>query len=75
MISKNMALLDNYGGLIKFVAYTLGEPITKQYSKTCPKNATYITANIYLFKVNNRNNRRRCEICTELTIKTLERCQ
>ena len=51
MISKNMALLDNYGGLIKFVAYTLGEPITKQYSKTCPKNATYITANIYLFKL------------------------
>ena len=26
-------------------------------------------ANIYLFKVNNRNNRKRCEICLKLTIK------
>ena len=29
--------------------------------------------NIYLFKVNNRNTRERCEIYSELTIKTLER--
>ena len=27
-------------------------------------------ARIYLFKVNNRNARRRCEICSKLTIKT-----
>ena len=30
-------------------------------------------ANIYLFKVNNRNTRERCEICLKLTIKTPER--
>ena len=30
-------------------------------------------ANIYLFKVNNRNTRKRCEICSKLTIKTPER--
>ena len=30
-------------------------------------------ANIYLFKVNNRNNRKRCEICSKLTIKIPER--
>ena len=29
-------------------------------------------ANIYLSKVNNRNARKRCEICLKLTIKTLE---
>ena len=29
-------------------------------------------ANIYLFKVNNRNSRKRCEICSKLTIKTSE---
>ena len=29
-------------------------------------------ANIYLFKVN-RNNRKKCEICSKLTIKTPER--
>ena len=28
---------------------------------------------IYLFKVNNRNNRTRSEICSKLTIKTPER--
>ena len=28
--------------------------------------------NIYLFKVNNRNTRRGCEICSNLTIKTPE---
>ena len=28
---------------------------------------------IYLFKVNNRNTITRCEICSKLTIKTLER--
>ena len=27
-------------------------------------------ADIYMFKVNNRNNRKRCEICSKLTIKT-----
>ena len=32
-----------------------------------------IPANIDLFKVNNRNSRKRCEICSQLTIKTSER--
>ena len=32
---------------------------------TCP-------ANIYLFKVNNKNTRKSCEICSKLTTKTLE---
>ena len=44
------------------------------------KNGTFITTfsldslsnpdNIYLFKVNNRNTRKRCEICSRLTLKT-----
>ena len=32
-------------------------------------------ASVYLFKVNNRSTRKRCEICSKLTIKTPERCQ
>ena len=32
-------------------------------------------ANIYLFKVSNRNSRKRCGICSKLTIKTTERHQ
>ena len=35
--------------------------------------AKYIPANNCMFKVNNRNSRTRCEICSKLTIKTLER--
>ena len=31
-----------------------------------------IPANNYLFKVNNRNIRKRCEICSKLTVKILE---
>ena len=30
-------------------------------------------ANVYLFKVNNRNIRKRCKISSKLTIKTPER--
>ena len=36
---------------------------------------TAIPAGIYLLKVNNRNTRTRCEICSKLTIKTPERRQ
>ena len=32
-------------------------------------------ANIYLLKVNNRNTRKRCEICSKFTLKTPERRQ
>ena len=32
-------------------------------------------AGIYLLKVNNRNTRTRCELCSNLTIKTLKRRQ
>ena len=32
-------------------------------------------AGTYLFKVNNKNSRTRCEICSRLTIKTPERSQ
>ena len=36
---------------------------------------SYNPAGIYLLKVNKRNTRTRCEICSKLTIKILERRQ
>ena len=39
------------------------------------KATSQFPANIYLFKVSNRNTRKRCEICSKLTIKMPERCQ
>ena len=44
------------------------------YSKQVMRNRIF-PANIYLFKVNNRNSRKRCEICSKLLIKTIERRQ
>ena len=40
---RNLALTDNDGDLITFIAQKLDEPITKQYLEICPKNATYIS--------------------------------
>ena len=39
-----------------------------------PENIRKPTVGISLFKVNHRNTRKRCEICSRLTIKTPERC-
>ena len=39
------------------------------------KYNTNYPPNIYLFKVNNRSTRKRSEICSKLTIKTLDRSQ
>ena len=35
-------------------------------------NRRTIAVNIYLFKVNNGNTKKRCKICSKLTIKTTE---
>ena len=35
----------------------------------------YLPVNIYLFKVYNRNARKRCEICSKLTMKAPEWCR
>ena len=57
-----------------FRGYTKETLVSKlgQQSKGFEKS---FPANIYLFKVNNRNTRKRCEICLKLTIITQERCQ
>lgn len=41
---RKLALTDNYGDTITFIAHKLEEPIMKQYVETCPKNATYISS-------------------------------
>ena len=39
----------------------------------CKVFSNYAPANIYLFKVNNKNIRKRYEICSKLSIKTPEK--
>ena len=43
--------------------------------KNCEASQSYFPASNYMFKVNHRNSRTRCEICSKLTIKVPERCQ
>ena len=38
-------------------------------------NHTSNTASIYLLEVNNRNNRKKCDLCSKLTIKILKQRQ
>ena len=47
----------------------LSKPIHFHPDRTTNKHLPY-PAGIYLLKVNNRNTRPRCEICSKLTIKT-----
>ena len=46
----------------------------KCHLKFSNKDRARYQANIYLFKVNNRNSRKRSEVCSKLTIKTPDRC-
>ena len=52
------------------VLFNLLRKPSEEWSK---KSVTTYPAGIYLLKVNNRNNRRRCEICSKVILKTLER--
>ena len=51
------------------------DPTRVQKSKTNTFDESINPAGIYLLKVNNRNTRTRCEICSKLTIKTPKRRQ
>ena len=43
-----------------------------KYDKNKPISSHTSPVGIYLLKVNNRNTRTRCEICSKLTVKTPE---
>ena len=62
------------GGNLKYIS---SKNFTRSLEKRLWQNPVsaeqIIPANINLFKVNNRNTRKRCEICSKLTIKTRPR--
>ena len=65
-----------FNSLIDVLLCTASHNWTRSLSKpeTRPKNINN-PASIYLLKVNNRNTRKRFEICSKLTLKTPERGQ
>ena len=54
---------------------TKANVISKEFTQNLKRlsQAVVAPAGNYMFKVNNRNTRTRCEICSKLTIKTPER--
>ena len=54
---------------------TLGLRLSLSLNLKSRGSATVVHAGNYMFKVKNRNTRTRCELCSKLTIKALERRQ
>ena len=60
---------------ILLLSWTERVPTRVRKSKTNTFDESINPAGIYLLKVNNRNTRTRCKICSKLTIKTPKRRQ
>ena len=69
-------LCNLIGNTISGSSKSFEHDLQKLGGKKSPKmfKTWLLLANIYLFKINYRNTRKRCKICSKLTIKTLERC-
>ena len=55
--------------MLKQADFLEPRPISDAFKKGVVR-VQYISANLYLFKVNSKNTIKRCEICSKLTIKT-----
>ena len=84
MAKISWAALYNFKVLTKWMIDRLNVFIVKHKDQQLRQPTIVLTswkllsqfpANIYLLKVNNRNTRKRCEICSKLTIKTPEQRQ
>ena len=80
--SKNFTLhrhemsKNRFDDVNRYITALVTETSSFKFKITSPSLSTWIQlipAVIYLLKVNNRNGRTRCEICSKLTIKTRER--
>ena len=68
-VKSSLQAIFIYHFLTGFLSFIFLKP----FSACCPLKSVdtkHHPANIYLFKLNNRNTRKRCEICSKLTIKT-----
>ena len=76
MDQKNSMNMDTFHAVqgLTFFKYSFGDWWLSVYSKpTVASCFGKYPVNIYLFKINNRNTRKRCQKCLKLTIKTPER--
>ena len=66
-------LWKTYFGWTKNIFWKTWYRKNEQWQKMILLNLESFRSNIYLYKVNNRNTTKRCEICSKLTIKNPER--
>ena len=59
--------------LVQISFIRLNDLLTSEVDRGMIARIIYNPTGIYMLKVNNRNTRTRCEICSKLTIKTPER--
>ena len=71
--AKLIQILKQVGSLLGLISRSALQKQNKQGFDTA--GLMLFPASIYLFKVNNKNARKRCEICSKITTKTLERRQ
>ena len=72
-ISRRWYTLTQLATVNWFILMASGVSNTKNTKHIYFQCFQELPANIYLFKINNRNTRKRCEICSKLTIKSPER--
>ena len=78
--SENLWYLDDFKGNGSFLILSNALNITSKiwwqtFNGISLQKISFYRTNIYLFKVNNRNTRKRCNTCSKLTTKTAERRQ
>ena len=74
-VSKSLRLLGGWTWFVNYLFFSLSNKNTIEWLlwlSSEPKDFFNIPADIYLLKVDDMNTRKRCEICSKLTIKTLE---
>ena len=73
IVKWNIFCCSSFFNTVKKTVITDPKQYCKKKNKNCNRFNNKHLANIYLFKIDNKNTRKRCEICSKLTIKTTER--
>ena len=74
-VNKSLRLLGGWTWFANYLFFSLSNKNTIEWLlwlSSEPRDFFNIPADIYLLKVDNMNTRKRCKICSKLTIKTLE---
>ena len=72
IVKWNIFCCSSFFNTVKKTVITDPKQYCKKKNKNCNRFNNKHLANIYLFKIDNKITRKRCEICSKSTIKTLD---